>query len=179
MFAIGIMKRSLLLIPLVGVLFLPGRVHGQSASEFQIKAVFIYNFTQFIQWPEKSFDPAQDVFIIGVLGENVFGKSLEEAVAGETYGSRPIVVKYYATPKDIGHCQILYAGSFPDAGKLMSNRPVLTIGEGDRFMKQGGLLRFYKENNKVRIEINQAAASSAGLVVSSKLLHLATIYDKK
>jgi hypothetical protein len=179
MFVTGIMKRSFLLILLLAVLSFPDRVKGQSANEFQIKAVFIYNFTQFVQWPEKSFDATQETFVIGVLGENVFGRYLEEAVAGEKCGSRPIVVQYYATPKDIGHCQILYVGWSPDGGKLMNNQPVLTIGERDDFMERGGMLRFYKEDNKVRIEINQAAASSVGLVVSSKLLHLATIYNKK
>ncbi len=73
---------------------IPKKGNGQSINEFEIKAVFIYNFTQFIQWPEESFDPSQEGFVIGVLGENVFGKYLEEAVAGETCQSRPIVIKY-------------------------------------------------------------------------------------
>ena len=152
---------------------------SQSVNEFQIKAVFIYNFTQFVQWPAESFDESQDNFVIGILGENVFGKYLEEAVAGETYQGRPIVIKYFATPKDVEHCQILYAGSSTNAAKLAGDRPVLTIGERPDFMKQKGLLRFYQDGNKVRIEINQSAASAAGLVVSSKLLSLATIYQEK
>src|ERR1051325_1005840 len=100
------MKRSLLIFILAPAFSLVGK--SQSINEYEIKAVFIYNFTQFIQWPEESFDKSQEDFVIGVLGENVFGKYLEEAVAGETYQSRPIVVKYYATAKDVGNCQVLY-----------------------------------------------------------------------
>jgi hypothetical protein len=152
---------------------------GQSINEFEIKAVFIYNFTQFIQWPENSFERADDPFVIGIVGENVFGKYLEEAVAGETYQSRGIVVKYYSTLKDVDRCQILYVGPLINVSRLPDNGPVLTIGERPEFMEKNGLLRFYKEGNKIRIEINQSAASAEGLVISSKLLRLATIYNGK
>jgi preprotein translocase subunit Sec61beta len=177
LFFTGSLKRWLLTLLIVAVFAVNSR--SQSVNEFQIKAVFIYNFTQFIQWPEKSFGPSQNEFVIGILGENMFGKFLEESVAGEKYGSRPIVVKYFSTPAEIGNCQILYVGAFPDVNKIVSNKPVLTIGEQKDFMDKGGLLRFYKEDNKVRIEINPAAASGVGLIISSKLLRLATIYDKK
>lgn len=171
-------KLLLLLVQCFGVSLLAGRAYGQTADELQIKAVFIYNFTQFIEWPPESFESPQDPFIIGVLGENVFGKYLEEAVADERYKSRPIVVRYYATQKDVGHCHILYVGSLPNPNKG-TKRPMLTIGERNDFMEQNGLLRFYTEGNKVRIEINQQAASDAGLTISSKLLQLSTIYRQK
>jgi hypothetical protein len=175
------MKRNKPLIFLIclAALILPGTGKSQSVNEFEIKAVFIYNFTQFIQWPEESFDQSEDSFVIGVLGENVFGKYLEEAVAGETYQSRPIVIKYYATPKDVGNCQILYVGPAMNVSRLTGDRPVLTVGERPNFMEQKGLLRFYQEGNKIRIEINQSAASAAGFTISSKLLRLATIYNEK
>ena len=153
--------------------------NGQVVSEYEIKAVFIYNFTQFIQWPEESFDKPQSDFVIGVLGENVFGKYLEEAVAGETYHSRKIVIKYYGNPKEVGDCQILYVGSLANLDKVSIRQTVLTVGETPEFMKQNGHLRFYQDGNRVRIEINQSAASNAGLIISSKLLRLATIYKEK
>src|ERR1700754_2149491 len=90
---------------------LPLTTKAQTVNEFEIKAVFIYNFTQFTQWPDESFASPSDNFVIGVLGENVFGKALEEAVAGQHYQSRPIVVEYYPTVKDIRKCHILYVGS--------------------------------------------------------------------
>lgn len=169
--------------PIVLLLFLTalgfsGTVRGQSAEEFQVKAVFIYNFTQFVQWPAESFATPEDPFIIGVVGENVFGKYLEEAVAGEHYHSRPIVVQYYNSLREAGKCHILYVGRTQRA-KLNIEGPVLTIGESGDFMDQKGLLRFYKEGGKVRIEINQAAATGAGLTISSKLLRLATIHQEK
>ncbi len=160
------------------LLALPSMTKAQTISEFEIKAVFIYNFTQFVQWPEKSFERTDSPFVIGVLGDNVFGKYLEEAVAGERHQSRPIVVKYFASPGDVEFCQILYVGP---SGNIMStnDRPVLTVGEHENFMRQKGHLRFYWEGKKLRIEINQSAAAASGLTISSKLLHLARIYEEK
>lgn len=163
----------------VAVLIFAGRAYGQTVDENQIKAVFIYNFTQFVEWPAGTFESSQDPFVIGILGENVFGKYLEEAVAGEHYKSRPIEVKYFATQKDVGKCQILYVGSLPNPLRATGEKPVLTIGERQDFMQQNGLLRFYTDKNKVRIEINEKAAADAGLTISSKLLQLATIYRGK
>jgi hypothetical protein len=166
-----------LILPLLLLLSINGK--SQAVNEFEIKAVFIYNFTKFIQWPEESFEPSQDKFIIGVLGENVFGKYLEEAVTGESYRSRPIEVKYFATPKDVKHCQILYVGESVNRTKFTAGLPVLTVGERADFMEQNGIMKFYNEGNKVRFEINQSAADAAGLTISSKLLRLATIYREK
>lgn len=172
-------KTLFLLVQCLGVFLFAGRAHAQTANELQIKAVFIYNFTQFIEWPAESFATPQDPFVIGILGTNVFGKYLEEAVADERYKSRPIVVKYYATQKEAENCQILYFGSLQKPDKSTKGRPVLTVGEREDFMQLNGLLRFYKDANKVRIEINQQAASDAGLNISSKLLQLSTIYREK
>lgn len=163
----------------VSMFAFPKTAASQSVSEFELKAVFIYNFTQFIQWPESSFEKSEGNFVIGVLGENVFGGLLEEAVAGEKYRSRPIIVKYFKTARDISPCHILYVGTAMDEAKVSPGQPVLTIGEGEEFMENGGLLRFYTERNKIKFEINSAAAGRAGLVISSKLLGLATIYKEK
>lgn len=157
---------------------LQATAYSQKINEFEIKAVFIYNFTQFVQWPEESFQSTEDNFVIGVLGENVFGRSLEEAVSGERYQSRPIVVEYYPTIKDIRKCHILYVGSVNPAN-LNVKGAVLTVGEHDDFMERKGMLRFYDEGNKIRIQVNQAKATDSGLIISSKLLRLATIYKDK
>lgn len=159
--------------------FLSDPALAQPVDEIQIKAVFIYNFTQFIEWPDDAFEAPDDPFVIGVLGQNLFGKYLEEAIAGEHYKTRPIVVKYFATAREIDNCQVLYVGSLPNPTRTVGQRAILTVGERDDYMEQGGLLRFYKEKNKLRIEINEQAAKNVRLVISAKLLQAATIYYRK
>ena len=50
---------------------------------------------------------------------------------------------------------------------------VLTVGDGERFVRGGGMVAFIIENRRVRFDINPSAAAGAGLKISSKLLSLA------
>lgn len=45
-------------------------------QEYQIKAVFLFNFTQFVDWPPTAFVDPRTPLVIGVLGEDPFGLSL-------------------------------------------------------------------------------------------------------
>ena len=51
--------------------------------------------------------------------------------------------------------------------------PVLTVGETTQFLRDGGMVRFFVEDNNVRFQINQKNAEAAGLKISSQLLMLA------
>jgi len=70
-------------------------------TEYQLKAVFLFNFTQFITWPNKSFDNEKDPFIIGILGENPYGSFLEETVRGEVVNGHRIIIRYYNNVQDV------------------------------------------------------------------------------
>lgn len=147
----------------------------------QVKAVFLYNFTQFIGWPPSSFDDSQSPFVIGVLGQNTFGTYLSEVVENEKVNDRPITIKYFSsiTP-EVGECEILFIDkSFPAMKQVIQSthgKPVLTVSDHEHFTKQAGILRFYIDGGKLRIEINQEATAGSGLEVSSKLLRIATIF---
>lgn len=147
----------------------------------QVKAVFLYNFTQFIGWPPSSFDDSKSPFVIGVLGRNTFGTYLNEVVENEKVNDRPITIKYFSsiTP-EVGECEILFIDkSFPAIKQVIQSthgKPVLTVSDHEHFTKQAGILRFYIDGGKLRIEINQEATAGSGLEVSSKLLRIATRY---
>src|SRR6186997_69105 len=76
-------------------------------SEYGLKAVFLYNFCRFIEWPPTAFSSPTEPFTIGILGRDPFGSLLEEAVAGETYHGRPIQIDRYRNTREIGRCQLL------------------------------------------------------------------------
>lgn len=149
----------------------------------QVKAVFLYNFTQFVEWPESAFNDSNAPFVIGVLGKNTFGTYLNDVVESEKVKGHPITLKYFTgiTP-DIDECEILFIDkSFPAIEQAVKNtkgKSILTVSDGEHFLKQSGILRFYIEDGKLRIEINQEASSGSGLEISSKLLRIATIYKK-
>lgn len=151
-------------------------------KEYQVKAVFLFNFTQFVEWPTNTFPEAQAPLTIGVLGDDPFGNFLEEIVRGESAGGHQIIVKRFQRAADVDRCQILFI-SASEAKRVktilaaLKNRKILTVSDIEGFAKSGGIVRFVTEQNRIHVRINLEAAKDAGLVVSSKLLRLAEIIE--
>lgn len=152
------------------------------ASEYQLKAAFLYNFTRFIDWPSTAFSTPNAPFVIGIIGNDPFGVYMDEIIRGETVSGRPIIIQRYSTLNDIRQCHILYINTKDiKRGKeiisALENRSILTVSDASNFVKWGGVIGFYKEGNKVRLQINVASARAAQIEISSKLLNLARIFD--
>ena len=155
---------------------------GQTPREYEVKAAFLYNFVQFVEWPADAFLDAQSPVIIGILGDDPFGASLDEIVRDEKVNSRPLVIRHYQRVEDIKACQILFISQSENwrleeilAG--LKDRSILTVGDTDGFARRGGMIRFVTENNKIRFRINVEAAKTANLTISSKMLRLAEIVE--
>jgi hypothetical protein len=150
------------------------------SAENQVKAVFLFNFAQFLAWPQGAFANAQSPIVIGVLGEDPFGSYLDRVVRGEKIGNRSLVVRRYRNAEDVANCDILFI-SRSEAGNLdaiiarLKGRSLLTVGDLEGFTRQGGMVGFTTVNGKIRLTINLAAAKAADLTISSKLLAHATI----
>lgn len=179
------LKKNVVAAALILCLLWSGNgVHGQTASkEYKVKAVFLFNFTQFVEWPGTAFSSAGAPFVVGVAGEDPFGPFLEETVQNERVGSHPVVVQRYHEAKDVRGCHILFL-NYKDPEKLkeallQAGRNTLTVSDADGFMRMGGMIRFVTENNKIRLQVCPDAAKSAELQISSKLLRVAEIYDPK
>lgn len=155
-----------------------------SSREYQIKAVFLFNFTQFVEWPTTSFSSDQAPLVIGVLGENPFGSFLEETVSGEKVNGHPLIVQYYKNIEDIKPCHILFINT-SEANKLrqvigsLKGKNILTVSDASNFLPEGGMIRFFTKSNKIQLQINLEATKTANLVISSKLLRLAEIFIPK
>lgn len=150
------------------------------ANEYALKSVFLYNFCHFIEWPDSAFTSPNDPLIIGIVGEDPFGSLLKEAVEGETYHNRPILIEHYRGPKDIKHCHLLFVGR-GESGRLdailaaVSSKSVVTVGETEDFLNHGGMIALPADRNRVRLRIKPSAMRAANLNVSSKLLRVADI----
>ena len=157
-------------------------VQGQSprTSEYQLKAVFLFNFVQFVDWPPSATQDSQPSLLIGILGDDPFGTFLDEIVRGERLGARSIQVRRYRRIADIEACNILFISRSENerVAEILSavkNRPVLTVSDGDGFASQGGIIQFFTDKNRIRIRINLDAAEAANLTISSKLLRVAEV----
>ncbi len=153
---------------------------SEPKGEYALKAVFLYNFCRFIEWPKSAFTSPNEPIIIGVIGEYPFGALLQEAVQGETSHGRAIQIEHYNKSDSIGHCHLLFV-SRSESGRLekilaaVNGRSVVTVGESDAFLDRGGMIALTADKNRVRLHINPAMLRAASLDVSSKLLRVAEI----
>lgn len=151
-------------------------------KEYQLKAAFLFNFAKFVEWPPETFADQRSPIVIGILGDNPFRDEsrdlLEETVRNKVINERPVVVKVVQAPAAATNCHILFISTsekerLPEILAGLRGASVLTVGETERFTESGGMINFVLEGNKIRFQINDAAARSARLTVSSKLLSLA------
>lgn len=150
------------------------------APEYQVKAVFLFNFAQFVDWPPQAFLESKTPIVIGILGEDPFGAYLDETVRDEKVNDRSLTVQRYRRVEEIEVCHILFI-SRSEADRLgqilasLKDRNILTVGDADGFTERGGMIRFVIEKNKIRLRINLEAAKAGRLTLSSKLLRPAEI----
>jgi hypothetical protein len=157
---------------------LPSRAQAPP-TEYEVKAAFLFNFSQFVDWPGAAFADGRAPLVIGVLGTDPFGATLDEIVRGEMVNGRPLTVRRYQSPDQVD-CHILFVDRSQDsqldavvAG--LKGRSVLTVGDFEGFTRRGGMIRFVTVGNKIRLRINLGAAQEAQLTISSKLLRPAQI----
>lgn len=148
----------------------------------EVKAAFLFNFAQFVEWPTNTFASAEAPFVIGIVGEDPFGEVLESIVRGESVRGRPLQIRRFRRSRDIAGCHILYLSPSEDrrTAEILAGvrgRPILTVGEGDNFIASGGIMQFVTER-RIRLRINLERAREAGLTISSKLLRLCEIQNK-
>jgi hypothetical protein len=155
----------------------------KAVSEYQVKAVFLFRFTQFVEWPAAGGAGADAPFVIGIAGEDPFGAALDEAVRKElVQGRRPIVVERFDGSETIPKCDMLFIGRSAKerANRLLGqvkNQAVLTVADTTGAAEEGVMINLLLAQGSVKMEINQAALASAGLKVSAKLLSLARIVN--
>lgn len=163
---------------LIILLITPSRSLAQSPDEYQLKAVFIYNFLHFTDWPPEVLKENAPI-IIGIAGNNVFGNYLEETVRSEIVKGHSVEVRYFPDPTKINettHVLFIEKSAMSAEGikeVLGKSNPQLTVGDDPNFIKSGGVIRFFTHEGKIKFEINNGLAEKKGLLISSKLLRLA------
>jgi hypothetical protein len=156
---------------------------GQATNEYQVKAAFLYNFAKFVDWPPQSFHGPDDPITICIVGQNPFGRMLEDTVNGKTLDGRAFAVRNVPAVQQAAGCQILFVSSserkhLHSILESIKTPGILTVGESEGFAVSGGAINFKLEGGKLRFEINLDAAAKAGLQIRSNLLSLAEIVRK-
>ena len=170
----------------VAAIFSVGAVMAQEKAsvEYKVKAAYLLNFGKFVEWPTNRFPTATSPIKVGVLGKDPFGADLDRIMAGRVIGGRKFEIIRSSEPEASLACHIVFVSSserrqFSQIIETLHKANVLTVGEHEQFLEQGGIIRFFlhddpvRSESTVRFEINASAAQTAGLRISSKLLQIA------
>jgi len=171
---------------IVIIIFLCGWNSSQAglpiAKEYQIKSVFLYNFSLFVKWPATAFSSNNAPFNFCILGEDLFKRGIDLAVRNESVNGHASIVKRLNSLKNTKTCQILFISKSEESHlttilNYLHKHPVLTVSDIDSFVvEQGGMIQFFKRNEKVRLLINPRRVRETGLRISGNLLRIAKIF---
>lgn len=160
-------------------------VYAQRGAQIDdLKAAFVFQFANYIQWPDGSFDDETAPIIIGIVDNQNMIKVLNASVQGKTIGKRSLKVVPVATDAEAQACHILYIDPSDDKRvddflSAVRRKPVLTVSSDDNFTEEGGVIRLFETQSKLRFEINVDEAERSKLTISSKLLSLAQVVRDK
>lgn len=155
-------------------------VSAQGAEEYKVKAAFLYNFAKFVEWPGEALSDEGSPIVIGIVGADPFGSALDRTIKGQTAQGRPLAVRRLKSGQDLKGCHILFISAsetrrIPQILDGIRGSSILTVSEVEQFAHIGGIINFFIEQNKLRLEINVDTAGRARLKISSKLLSVAKV----
>jgi hypothetical protein len=146
-------------------------------TEYEVEAAYLSNFGRFVEWPRTAV-PANEPFLVCVLGPDPFGPILDGALKGEGINGAQMAARRVTGPEEAATCRVLFVSASKDAQlkdilAALGTSSILTVSDMAGFTRRGGMIQFVLEGDRVRFEINIAAAKRAGLNLSSQLLKLA------
>jgi hypothetical protein len=156
---------------ILGLLF-PSFLQAQVPT-YKGQAVFIYNFTKYINWPASS-----DKLTIGILGKSPIMSELE-VFHGKKVSGREIEVKQIHAVNDASTCHIVFVPTLrshhvADLSVMSQQKGILLISEEDQIAK-GAAISFVIVNNKLKFKINPKVIKAADLQISNDLLAIAIV----
>ena len=161
---------------LIGMSF-PAQSPAQPSgpSQFDVEAVYLYNFAKFVRWPAGS--PGQTLDIC-VAGQKVYLDSLNKVVTGERIDERALSVRAIQRPEDEAGCGILFIDASAKARldsllAAASGKPILTVSDVPDFLDRGGIIQFLLIEHRVRFSVDLRPTAGNGIALSSELLKVA------
>lgn len=151
---------------------------NNNSSEYAVKAAFLFHFAQFVEWPAGTFKDENSPLTYCTLGADPFSGALDDTLRGKTIGERAIHVQHLRASEPVQGCQVLFMGAVEAkrTSSLLANlkkESILTVGDSQNFVEEGGMIEFLLEGNKIRFAINLQAVNTARLKMSARLLALA------
>jgi hypothetical protein len=165
------MRRRLIAL-IVAIVVGHSGVYAGDVTDIQAKAAFLLNVTRFVEWPMTE----HRTLTICVAADDALHSAVDQIVRGRVVSGRELRPRRLKVGDDLSECQIVFVASLQpsDAAEIIrrARGPVLTIGETLQFLRDGGMMRVFIDQQRIRFQIDHAMAESAGLKISSQLLML-------
>ena len=157
----------------VAVLFAGTASNARAQSPEEARAIFLYNFAKFVEWPDSAFASSSAPVVIAVVDANEVGRALEHYVRGKNANGRDIEVRQLKSEAGVGDAHIVFIGSTGLTSAVIAeigSKPILSVAEDESFLQQGGIIRLFSQGNKVMCAINAKNSTAAGLKLGDKLV---------
>ncbi len=178
------MKKLLTILALLFVVsfpsFTPANQDPKVDTNAKIKAVFIYNFTKYIEWPA---DYQEGDFTIAILGDNEsLYKELSNMSKVKKVANRPFTIKAISNPSEIGKSHIVYipkdnSSLVAKALSTVKGKSTLIVTESTGYAKKGATINFMIAGGRQKFELNKSTAQQHNLKVSSTLESIAVLVN--
>lgn len=172
----ALLTRRGILIALAAVTLRSATGFAGPITESQAKASLLFNLAAFVEWPVSAVGPSDPIAICVAGDPDVFAALAP--YEGRHIEGRTVTSRVLAADEDPAGCHILFVSSSRDRFALvhrLADRPVITVGDDPAFARQGGALRVFFEQSRLRFEINTRTIERTKLRVSSKMLGLARL----
>ena len=158
----------------------PGHAFAESDTEYRVKAAFLYHFVQFTEWPDQMFPQKESRIRICVYGENSFHGLLKQVFDRKSVKTRRFLVQDRVSTAELKSCHLVFVNrkvevEMQSVRRVLQRSKGLIVGESENFLKYGGMIQFFLEENKIRFAVNPDALKRNNIRLSSKLLRLAKI----
>jgi TonB family protein len=155
------------------------RAQEAEASDYQVKAAYLYNFAKLAQWPTQSVSSGPSMWVICVVGgDDEFVDVLRKTASGRVIEGRPVVVKRVSATDEMKSCQLLFFRSSERkrahaAISALGRASILLVGEDQSFLQNGGMINLALEHGRIRFEVNRDALDRADIRFTPQTLTLA------
>ncbi len=164
---------------------------AEEREEYEVKAAFLYRFTDYVTWSEDPVGKGENRFVIGVLGKDPFGEYLDRIAQARKVKGKDIVIQRFKTAEDYKPCHILFVSGTPANGdkeetaaerlaavqKKVNGSCTLVVGDTEGLARKGAVINFYLQDRKMKFEVNPGAAKRAKLQISSQLYRIGRVVN--
>ncbi|ALG67535.1 YfiR family protein [Beggiatoa leptomitoformis] len=170
----------IVIFALITLLYQPVAYALSAAEEYEIKATFLYKLGSFLYYPPTTLsDNKNQSFYICILGRDPFQQNIDIVVENQTVHGHAIKVKRLQQVQEANSCHVLFISDSEQARlktilQALQRLPILTVSDMANFVEQGGMLKFYNEDNKVRLALDSTIINAVAIKPSANLLRVAT-----